>query len=382
MKDFSRLWTMMAVLGAGSLPAVSSARSQSAASVRNEFVRAMDQALGQKKNEETFRQRLGQLAVPANSYPGYKASQDFGRFLEEKDDEKEDDNENENQNQDQYQNQNFAIDLSQYALKYIGCSNIKTWSDDLAAEDNSDTVLKTDRFVVLRLCPRDSCSNYNKYGCQDDFGDYLIPMETYLQTMAETFFTQYEEYCETCYECMNPNYKNDDGGNNQYYNYNGGNDDANYQNMNDDGANNGNRRLNDDGYYKRDNDAYNNGNKYADDAAADDYFDQAAYCEYYSVCANYQTACQDYSNLGFDMEDYFECGEFNIGGSSGYLGPHCADDGKTISLGIYDDESCNDYRADISEVSNYMAVDQNDLEAYYSDKCISCLASVSFIDYD
>ena len=363
MKDFSQLWTMMAVLGAGSL-SVSSASSQSAASVRNEFVRVMDQALGQKKNEETFRKRLGELAVPANSYPGYKVSQEAsGRFLEEQ--------------------QDFAIDLSQYAMKYIGCSNIKTWSDDLAAENNNDSVLKTDRFVVLRLCPRDSCSNYNKYGCLEQFGDYLVPMEIYLQTMAETFFSQYQEYCETCYECMN-NYKNDDGGNYQYYNDDGANynndDAANNQNENDDAVNNdnnGNRRLNDDAYYKND-DAYYNGKNYAgDDAAGDDYFDPAVSCEYYSACANYETACQEYSNLGFDMQDYFECGKFNIGNSAGYLGPHCADDGKTISMGIYDDESCNEYRADVSEVSNYMAVNENDLEAYYTGKCISCLASVS-----
>ena len=353
MKDCSRLWSILAILGAGSLP-FCQASIRNEASVRNEFVQAMDRALGQKKNEEALRRRLGQLAVPANLHPGYQASQEgSNRKLEEY--------------------QDYAIDLTEYALKYIGCSNIRTWSDDLAAENNNNSVLKMDKFVVLRLCPRESCSKYNQYGCLEQFGDYLIPMETYLQTMAETYFTQYQEYCETCYECMNPNYDNDDGGNYQNYNNNGGN----YNNYNNNGGNynnynnNGGRRLNDD--------AYNYDNNGADDAAGgdDDNFDQAVDCEYYSVCAHYQDACNEYSNLGFDLEDYFECAEFNIGNSAGYLGPHCASDGKTISMGIFNDEYCNDYSADISEVSSYMAVNQNDLAAYYSDNCISCLASVS-----
>ncbi len=356
MKDLSRLLTICFVLGAGSFCRASSNSASNTASTRNDFVRAMDRAMGRKKNEETFRKRLGQLAVPANSHPGYNQNNNFGRQLEQGWEE-------------------FAIDLTQYALKYIGCSNIRTWSDDLAAENNNDSVLKMDKFVVLRLCPRDSCSNYNKYGCLEQFGDYLIPMEVYLQTMAETFFTQYQEYCETCYECMN-GVNNDDGGNYQNYNYNynnnnGGNYGNNYNN------NNGNRRLNDDAY-----NPYDDGYFAADDAAAgaaDDDYDEAQNCEYYSICALYRDTCQEYTNLGFDLEDYFECAEFNIGNSAGYLGPHCASDGKTISMGIFNDDQCNDYSVDISEVSSYMAVNhENELEAYYSDNCISCLASVSF----
>ena len=368
MRDFSALLlTILFALRAGSFCRA----SKNEASVRNEFVRAMDRALGQKKNEETFSKRLGQLAVPANSYPGFN-------------------NDNDNRKLEDYTD--FAIDLTQYALKYIGCSNIRTWSDDLAAEDNNDSVLQMDKFVVLRLCPRDSCSNYNQYGCLEKFGDYLLPMEIYLQTMAETFFTQYQEYCETCYECMTGGNNNDDGGNYQNYNNNnnynnggnyynnGGNYNNNYDNYNNynNGGNyynnNGNRRLNDDAYYP-----YDDGYFAADDAAgaANDDYDQAQDCEYYSICALYKDTCQEYTNLGFELEDYFECAEFNIGNSKGYMGPHCASDGKTISMGIFNDDSCNDYSADISEVSSYMAYNQNDLEAYYSPNCISCLASVS-----
>ena len=434
---------MCFILGAGNAAKANAAAGKNAnsASVRNEFVRAMDQALGQKKNDEIFRKRLGQVAIPASSHPGYMKSQQEQRQQQS--------TLRDNRLLEDYQD--YAIDLSEYALKYVGCSNIRTWSDDLAAANNGETnsVLKMDKFVVMRLCPRDSCSNYNQYGCLEDFGDYLIPMEIYLQTMAETYFTQYQEYCQTCYECMTGNNNNNNNNNNNYYNNNGGNnnnyynnngannnnyynnngannnnyynngDDANYYYNNGDDANNyynngddgnynnynngngngngnnynngnyynnGNRRLNDDAYNYYDNN--NNNNYYAgDDGGGDDNYynqnndngnqNQGADCEYYSVCGNYQSACQEYSNLGFDMEDYFECAEFNIGNSAGYLGPHCASDGKTISMGIFNDEYCNDYSADISEISSYMAVSENDLESYYSDKCISCLATVS-----
>merc|ERR1712238_294742 len=237
-------------------------------------------------------------------------------------------------------------------------------------DNNIDSVLRMDRFVLLRLCPRDSCSNYNKYGCMENFGDYLIPMETYLQVMAETYFAQYQEYCETCYECMNAatddNNNDDDGANNNgnddgddYYN-NG--DDGNY---NDDGGRR--RRLNDDA-----NDAwYNyNYNNYVDDDDANN-ANQAEGCYYYAVCENYQNACQEYSNLGFDLQDYFACAEFNIGNGVGYLGPHCSSDGKKISMGIFSDQYCNQYSADLSEVSSYMSVNENELEAYYYDNCVS-----------
>eukprot|EP00536_Pseudo-nitzschia_multiseries_P017154 jgi/Psemu1/328446/estExt_fgenesh1_pg.C_14020002 len=253
MRDFHQLWALLCVFGAASLPTFSAAvatTSHDKASLRKEFVQAMDRAVGKKKNDDLFRSRLTQLAVPAKSHPGYMRSQQFST-------------EGHNNNRQLEEYQEYGIDLSEYALKYIGCSNIRTWSDDLAAENNNNgngSVLKMDKFVVLRLCPRDSCSNYNQYGCLERF---------------------------------------------------------------------------------------------------------------------------DYSNLGFDLEDYFECAEFNIGNSAAYLGPHCASDGKTISMGIFKDEYCNEYKVDLSQVSSYMGVNDNGLDAYYSDNCISCLASDGYtLDVD
>jgi hypothetical protein len=368
--------TLSALLFLAPVVCIASSQKQQRA-LRQDFVNAMNQATGHNSQQrETLLKRLQQAATPA--YPTASFSTETARNLEDY--------------------QNYGINLTEYALKYIGCSNIKTWSD-YAAEDGS--VLKTDRFVVLRLCPREECSNYNKYGCLEQFGDYLIPMEVYLQIMAETFFTQYQEYCETCYECMtgqqaNNNNQNNNNQNGQNYNYNNGNNN-NYYN------NGGNRRLDqagDDAWYANGNNYnYNNGGNGNDDVwynsnnwyngddgnnangnnGNDDAYNYNQYnCQNYAVCENYKSACQDYTNLGFDLLDYFECAEFNIGnGAVGYMGPHCASDGKTISMGVFSDQYCNDFTADLKDMSAYMQVSSTELEAYTSDNCISCLASVS-----
>jgi hypothetical protein len=417
------LWTILFMLG--SIPEFCSGSNSGSGSgssaLRNEFVQAMDRALGKKKNDEKFLSRLGQLATPANEHPGFVRSQSKSESQLESQPSQPifeqglDFNHRNLEEAYNYGDYAYAVNLTDYALKYIGCSNIKTWSDDLAAgnynnnddgnnnnNNNIDSVLRTDRFVVLRLCPRDSCSNYNKYGCTAEFGDYLIPMETYLQVMAETYFAQYQEYCQTCYECMsaaaannnNKNYNNDDGANNNddaNDDYNNNGDDAYGNNYNnDDGGRRRSRRLNDD-------DAWYNYNNYVNDDAAggdDDNIynqnynnnynynnnaNQGAGCEYYDVCQNYQSACQEYPNLGFDLQDYFECAEFNVGNGVGYLGPHCSSDGRTISMGIFSDQYCNQYKGEFSEVSSYMSVDENELQAYYSDNCISCLASDGYV---
>ena len=442
------LWTILFILGfipefcSGSNNGSGSGSGSSA--LRNEFVQAMDRALGKKKNDEKFLSRLGELAIPANEHPGFVRSQSKSKSESQSESESESQSEskpiseesldfNNNRNLEEaynYGDYAYAVNLTDYALKYIGCSNIKTWSDDLAAENynnnnnnnnnnddgnsnNIDSVLRFDRFVVLRLCPRDSCSNYNKYGCTAEFGDYLIPMETYLQVMAETYFAQYQEYCQTCYECMSAaaansnnnndnNYNNDDGANNNddandNYNYNNGDDAYGNNYNNDDGGRRRSRRLNDD-------DAWYNYNNYVNDDAAggddgnnynqnynynnnnnnynynnNNNANQDAGCEYYDVCQNYQSACQEYPNLGFDLQDYFECAEFNVGNGVGYLGPHCSSDGRTISMGIFSDQYCNQYKGELSEVSSYMSVDENELQAYYSDSCISCLASDGYV---
>jgi hypothetical protein len=303
--------------------------------LRQEFVQAMNKAIGEKKRESHINRMLLTAAKPMNQ-PEFMRPRILDEE-EEADQQEEEEGQQEEEEQQEKENYDYAIDLSNYALKYVGCSNIHTYSEELAETYDATTILEMNRFVVLRLCPKESCSNYYEYGCTSGYGDYMIEMGDYLEIMSENYFTDYTEYCETCYHCLHPN-ADDDGGNAE----------------------------NDNGYY-----GWN-------DYAQDD--DAGGNCRYSDVCMNYWTACKDYSSQASQLEQYFECSQFYMGDSNAYLGPHCGSDGKTIGIGVYTDEYCNDYKKDLGEVSSYIGVNLgNDyLKSFHSDNCISCQASEGY----
>lgn len=142
-----------------------------------------------------------------------------------------------------------SVDLSEFALKYVGCQNVHTWNDNLAGGRNSP--LAMNRFVMFRLCKANDCSTYNKWGCNYNYGEYVIPMEDYLAIMSEYHFEQYDRFCKTCYRCMhldyyhtNDSYNTTDdgyddktyGGYDDVYNINGANGYSGNCNLNDDGC--------------------------------------------------------------------------------------------------------------------------------------------------
>jgi hypothetical protein len=92
---------------------------------------------------------------------------------------------------------------------------------------------------------------------------------------------------------------------------------------------------------------------------------------YYAACPEYDT-CKYYKNLckaGFDssIEKYFTCTKVQrSNGRDAYIGPHCSDDGSTVTLGIYSDENCYEYIGNRVNVNNYLGfqLDKNALEGY------------------
>lgn len=93
------------------------------------------------------------------------------------------------------------VNFTQYALKYIGCQNVKSWSDS-NAESDSTSPFAMQSLVVLRMCPSTTCSAYNTDGCLNNYGEYLLPMLTYVTIMQEYHLQSLEKYCSTCSECM------------------------------------------------------------------------------------------------------------------------------------------------------------------------------------
>jgi len=93
------------------------------------------------------------------------------------------------------------IDLSGYTVKYVKCQFVKSYDDELAEDEEAGTVLATNRFIIFRLCPSESCT-YN-------YGEYLVDMDAYLESAVEYHQEQQEEMCNYCDEVCAAD---DDGG--------------------------------------------------------------------------------------------------------------------------------------------------------------------------
>ena len=97
---------------------------------------------------------------------------------------------------------NYGFDLSEYLLKYAGCSSVATFSDEMAQDEESDTVFMTNQYVVFRFCPTQTCSGTSVYGCMQDYGEYMLPIDQWLEIIVEYREEEYERYCEYCADCQ------------------------------------------------------------------------------------------------------------------------------------------------------------------------------------
>ena len=77
--------------------------------------------------------------------------------------------------------------LASYSVKFQGCHHVQQWNDEADGED--DIKILTQRLVRFRMCPADTCSSTTTRGCDANYGDYLIDMETYV----EAYMSQMQE---------------------------------------------------------------------------------------------------------------------------------------------------------------------------------------------
>lgn len=221
----------------------------------------------------------------------------------------------------------YEVDISGYSVKFEKCQFVKSYDDDMAQEEDYDTVLATKRFVVFRLCPSTSCSS-----CSYNYGEYIVDLETYLEATVEFQQEQQEEMCNACQEC------------------------ANYQDGEDEDQDDGRRRLED---------AYN--------VDCDSCYDECMKIENMEdngyVDATNFLECQ----MIYDAED--------DGKTALYAGPMCASQGSKIKIGVFTDEECNLLDSS-KDVDDYL-MDDNGYQmklshallksVYAEDSCVSCL---------
>lgn len=216
-----------------------------------------------------------------------------------------------------------------YEIKFQGCHHMSQWNEE--AEDAEDVRIETLRLVRFRLCPVGSCSDESGYGCRENFGDYIIDMNTYVQSFLE-FKEQYEEEICKDYE-------------------------ENYCICEDNG---------------------------------DDNFDEDTCKNQCLAAANMSYCIRDEDAL--QVNDYLECGKYEPpeaqyygnrklenAEEEYYLGPYCADQGGEIHLGFFDDETCTNFadaygyggRTTFEKISNGATMPYSS-SSLIDTKCWSC----------
>lgn len=96
----------------------------------------------------------------------------------------------------------YMPDISTYSLRFEQCQFVKAYDDEMADNEEAGTILATQRFVIFKLCPTDSDS------CSYSYGEYIVDMETYLESYVEYAQEAQEAWCEACEEAC----EQDDGG--------------------------------------------------------------------------------------------------------------------------------------------------------------------------
>ncbi len=224
----------------------------------------------------------------------------------------------------------YVFEPSQYALSYHRCAAIQQYDDEVAADEDTSTVFATKNFAIFRFCPADTCdadadddsdeeaiAGARGSGCQSDYGEYMIELEDYLGIMAGYQDGLVDDFCTYCEEYM---YKV-------------------YQNYVAKCTSNGNCRRD---------------LKYEDFKKDESGEMQRELGMNFGACTNYGTTCN--GALDIDFKNYFECKQAN----GAWVGPHCAEDGYSVTLGAFSDEGCNVFLG--GNVANYIDIDADYLD--------------------
>eukprot|EP00934_Nitzschia_sp_Nitz4_P000189 Nitzschia sp. Nitz4//scaffold64_size103689//27932//28909//NITZ4_004427-RA/size103689-processed-gene-0.73-mRNA-1//1//CDS//3329556103//189//frame0 len=79
--------------------------------------------------------------------------------------------------------------LSGYSVVFQGCHHVQQWNEN--ADDDEDVRIMTKRLVRFRVCPAEDCTDYT--GCNSGYGDYVVDMETYMESYYEVVAEMYGE---------------------------------------------------------------------------------------------------------------------------------------------------------------------------------------------
>jgi hypothetical protein len=248
-----------------------------------------------------------------------------------------------------YNNNNYHsssnVDLTTYSIVFKKCQFVKTYSDELAYIGSS-TVLKTNRFVIFRLCPSGTYCN----DCNFNSAEYIIDLYDYLEAMLRY---QKEIQINNCTACSNTC--------------------AAYATTDDKVAQKEAIIAADDGQIGQ-------GGRYLSSSSSASLPDAKA-------CKSCLDECKFISNLRnegyYEAADFTQCTKiYDDGSVILHAGPVCTNGGNKIKIGVFTDNAC--YNLDSSKnPSDYlknskgasMKLSYNFLKKTYTSACVPCAYS-------
>uniref|UniRef100_A0A7S1FY01 Uncharacterized protein n=1 Tax=Corethron hystrix TaxID=216773 RepID=A0A7S1FY01_9STRA len=200
-----------------------------------------------------------------------------------------------------------AIDLTGYSILFEKCQYQKYYDVNHEDDDDGDDILSTNKFIMFKICNSNSCSN----GCNDDYGEYVVDMDTYIEAMTQLREDDIDNMCDQC----------------------------------------------------------NNDCQVEDDAAqlSDDCMACLTECDAYDTMEeNGYGDASEYVECGEIQAD--DDTQYSIGA-------YCSSDGLKISIGVFSDGNCHDLVEDVSaaELLGFSNFSDHVLMQSYSSSCISCL---------
>jgi hypothetical protein len=229
--------------------------------------------------------------------------------------------------------------LSGYSVKFQGCHQIKQWNDQ--ADEQNDVRIQTKRLVRFRLCPSDQCSASKAAGCTSGYGDYVVDMDSFVQSYVGGRLQQQQYDCQyhllkNC-DCDKDAQHDDDNFNEEYCQYDCYSDAGLYECI--------------------ERNPYEGGENEAQK--------QDFNLENYLQCS--QLKVQNNDNNGRKLNDNQQAQYF--------VGPYCSAQGGSIKLGLFSDDTCTE------EVSGVNFKDLAGFELPYSTDdaslidaaCLGCL---------
>ena len=238
----------------------------------------------------------------------------------------------------------WGFDASQFSLSYERCATVKHFDVEKAAQEDATSPFRTQHFAVLRLCPTKTCDRPDWYlevdedgepeedasnvddgevygangrGCSSNYATFLLDAGKYLQLMAEFEESQLNMYCNYCEHYMQEMYEL---WLNHYPSY---------------------------GY------------------TFQDYSGKHHDAEWYS-CSVYGKVCS--VGIEDNYSDFLECTEVQKNnGIVAYTQATCSEDGESITLGLYSDESCSDDITSKVNMANWIGedVEEDTMEHHY-----------------